>query len=121
MDAPAQRDHVGSRDDLVGEFRLARLPEQDARRACVVDAELAPRGRCAAYVLPVSSSTSGCTRRSMRAMSSARSACALRSCTQPSMDGWITMPQANGLYVLKEISKRSPSSSVISFHAHLVE
>ena len=31
------------------------------------------------------------------------------------------MPQANGLYVLNAISKRSPSSSVISFHAHLVE
>ena len=36
-------------------------------------------------------------------------------------DGWITMPHANGLYVLNAISKRSPSSSVISFHAHLVE
>src|SRR3954463_14918560 len=37
------------------------------------------------------------------------------------MLGWITMPHANGLYVLKEISNRSPSSSVISFHAHFVE
>ena len=40
VDAIAQRDHVGARDDLVGEFRFARLPEHDARRARVVDAEL---------------------------------------------------------------------------------
>ena len=31
------------------------------------------------------------------------------------------MPHANGLYVLNAISKRVPSSSVISFHAHFVE
>ena len=31
------------------------------------------------------------------------------------------MPQANGLYVLNEISKRLPSSSVISLQSHLVE
>jgi hypothetical protein len=31
------------------------------------------------------------------------------------------MPQANGLYELNEISKRSPSASVISFQSHFVE
>ena len=45
----------------------------------------------------------------------------MRSCTQPSIAGWITMPHANGLYVLNAISKRVPSSSVISFQSHLVE
>ena len=33
----------------------------------------------------------------------------------------MTIPQANGLYVLKEISKRLPSASVISAQSHFVE
>ena len=40
-DARPQGDQVGARHDCVGEFRLARLAEQDARRAGMVDAELA--------------------------------------------------------------------------------
>ena len=40
-DARPQGDEVGARHDCVGEFRLARLAEHDARRAGMVDAELA--------------------------------------------------------------------------------
>jgi hypothetical protein len=56
----------------------------------------------------------------MRSICSGVTPCA-RNCAQASMLGWMTMPQANGLQVLKLISKCWLGSSVMSDQSFLVE
>ena len=107
-------------DERVGEFGLARAAEQQTRRARVVDAEL--RLESSARRPFAGELEHQRVHFQIDARDGVGPQLVRVAQLHTAVDaGWMTMPQANGLYELNEISKRSPSASVISFQSHFVE
>ena len=83
-------------DDRVGELVFARAAEDQARRAAVVDAELALQAVLRLLLAgELEHQRMHAQLDALDVLGPARR-CS-RSCTQASMLGWMTMPQANGL------------------------
>ena len=83
-------------DERVAELLRPGGTGDDRDRRGEVDRELALQP-CLRVRLPVSSSTSGCTARSIRSIWSGVNLCAARSWRHASIVGCRTIPQANGL------------------------